>query len=74
MMFTFYFADDLFLLFEPLITMDSIQFANGTDGRKRRKLYDQSYTHQAIIEYYDCFQKVLSENESLPWYCPCATY
>ena len=52
-------TDDLFLIFEPLITMDSIQYANGSDGRQRRKLYDQSYTHQAIIDYYDTFQQVL---------------
>ena len=51
-------TDDLFLLFEPLITMDSIQYANGADGRKRRKMYDQSYSHQAITEYYETFQKV----------------
>ena len=51
-------ADELFLLFEPLITMDSIQYANGTDGRQRRKLFDQSYSHQSIVDYYSTFQRV----------------
>ena len=53
-----FFADDLYMLIEPLITMDSIQYANGADGRKRRKIYDQSYSHQAITEYYETFQRV----------------
>ena len=50
--------DEFFLLFESLMTMDSIQFANGSDGRQRRKVYDQAYTHQAIQQYYEVFQKV----------------
>ena len=53
-----FFADDLYMLIEPLITMDSIQYANGADGRKRRKIYDQSFSHQAITEYYETFQRV----------------
>ncbi len=55
----------MFLLFEPLITMASIQYANDSDGRQRRKLYDQAYSHRAIRDYFDVFRKVVPALERI---------
>ena len=49
--------DGLFLLFEPLITAQSIQFANGADGRQRRQEYDRTFSHDALDSYYSTFNK-----------------
>uniref|UniRef100_A0A0B6YSD6 Cytochrome P450 n=1 Tax=Arion vulgaris TaxID=1028688 RepID=A0A0B6YSD6_9EUPU len=49
---------ELFKTFEPLIGADSIQFANGADGRKRRQQYDRAFAHEKFPIYYDKFQKV----------------
>ncbi|KAK3766075.1 hypothetical protein RRG08_002311 [Elysia crispata] len=46
-----------FKLFEPLIGPASIQFANGEDGRCRRKMYDRAFAHDKFGSYYKSFQK-----------------
>ena len=63
--FFFYFITALFFkLFEPLIGPASIQFANGEDGRCRRKMYDRAFAHDKFGSYYKSFQKVRSFNFS----------
>ncbi|XP_064614142.1 cytochrome P450 20A1-like [Liolophura sinensis] len=57
---------ELFKLLEPLITADSIQFANYEEGRRRRRVYDKAFSHAAISQYYSSFQKV-AEEVSLKW-------
>ena len=52
------FSAELFMLFEPLMTPESIQFANGSDGRGRRKAYDPVYSHESVRQYYDTFYSV----------------
>ena len=49
---------DLFLLFEPLIGKMSIQYANDEDGRERRRNYDVSFSHEAVNDMMDVFNKV----------------
>ncbi|CAH1238385.1 CYP20A1 [Branchiostoma lanceolatum] len=56
----------LFKGFEPLIGSMSIQYANGADGRTRRKLYDPSYGHEAMKHYYSIFQE-LGEEMAKKW-------
>ncbi|XP_035663707.1 cytochrome P450 20A1-like [Branchiostoma floridae] len=51
----------LFKGFEPLIGAKSIQYANGLDGRTRRKLYDPSFGHNAMKYYYSIFQELGQE-------------
>lgn len=52
---------ELFQLFEPLIGPKSIQYANGTDGRARRDLYDKCLTAGAIRKYFLTFQEIADE-------------
>ncbi|XP_064613701.1 cytochrome P450 20A1-like [Liolophura sinensis] len=49
---------ELFKLLEPLITADSIQFANYEEGRRRRRVHDKAFSHAAISQYYSSFQKL----------------
>lgn len=61
--YNFYFAsyfllELLFDAFADLIGQNSIQFANGAEGRKRRQLIDESFSHSAVTYYYDDFVKV----------------
>ncbi|XP_072179123.1 cytochrome P450 20A1-like [Diadema setosum] len=51
----------LFQLFEPLITADSIQYANGADGRKRRDLTDRCFGFQALQNHVAVFNKISRE-------------
>ena len=55
---SFSFAADLFKMFEPLIGKQSIQYANGPGGRKRRQLMDRSFSHEAVKDYYEHFVMV----------------
>ncbi|XP_065836186.1 cytochrome P450 20A1-like [Oscarella lobularis] len=52
---------DLFLLFEPLIGKMSIQYANDEDGRERRRNYDVSFSHEAVNDMMDVFNKLVEE-------------
>ncbi|XP_072027850.1 cytochrome P450 20A1-like [Amphiura filiformis] len=52
---------DLFTLFQPLFGADSIQYANGADGRKRRNLYDKAFSHDAVRYYMGIFNELVSE-------------
>jgi cytochrome P450 family 20 subfamily A len=51
---------DLFKLFEPLIGEQSIQYANQDEGKWRRQNYDVSYSHDAINEMLETFNKVMT--------------
>ncbi|XP_792896.3 cytochrome P450 20A1 [Strongylocentrotus purpuratus] len=51
----------LFKLFEPLITPDSIQYANGGDGRKRRDLTDRCFGFQALQNFIGVFNKITEQ-------------
>ena len=42
-------------MFEPLIGKNSIQYANGPEGRKRRQMMDRSFSHEAVKDYYEHF-------------------
>ena len=52
----------LFKLFEPVIGNQCIQYANGADGKARRKRYDPFFSHRAICENIAVFQKVIIES------------
>jgi cytochrome P450 family 20 subfamily A len=52
---------DLFKLFEPLIGEQSIQYANQDEGKWRRQNYDVSYSHDAINEMLETFNKLAEE-------------
>ncbi|KAK3588054.1 hypothetical protein CHS0354_012100 [Potamilus streckersoni] len=52
---------ELFKLFEPMIGPKCIQYANGSDGRSRRTLYDKALSHDANRNYYQSFQEVANE-------------
>ena len=54
----FLFLEPLFEAFSDLIGHKSIQFANGAEGRKRRHLMDEGFSHTAVAYYYDDFVKV----------------
>ena len=49
----------MFDLFRPLITDNSIQYANYEDGRQRRAVYDPAFQHEALEHYFSVFVKVL---------------
>ncbi|KAL3872161.1 hypothetical protein ACJMK2_040108 [Sinanodonta woodiana] len=52
---------ELFNFFEPLDGPKCIQYANGSDGRNRRAIYDKALSHDAIRKYYQSFQEVADE-------------
>ncbi|CAH1789283.1 unnamed protein product, partial [Owenia fusiformis] len=53
---------ELFRPYEPLFGSNSIAYANGADGRARRKLYDASYGHGIVMNnYLGIFNKVMSQ-------------
>ncbi|XP_070567696.1 cytochrome P450 20A1-like [Ptychodera flava] len=47
----------LFEFLTPLIGDYSIQFANGDDGKRRRKVYDVAFRSKAVKKYLKCFQE-----------------
>ncbi|XP_077869007.1 cytochrome P450 20A1-like [Saccoglossus kowalevskii] len=47
----------LFEFMKPLIGAESIQYASGEDGKRRRHDYDQLFSYDAIKNYYNKFQK-----------------
>nr|XP_006821880.1 PREDICTED: cytochrome P450 20A1-like [Saccoglossus kowalevskii] len=59
----------LFNFVKPLIGPDSIQYANEEDGKRRRHDYDQSFSYDAIKNYYSKFYEatdaVVAKIESL---------
>ncbi|KAM7450025.1 hypothetical protein ABFA07_002135 [Porites harrisoni] len=62
---------DLFKMFEPLIGKQSIQYANGPGGRKRRQLMDRSFSHEAVKDYYEHFVMIAKETaDTLAKYSP----
>ena len=48
----------LFEIFRPLISGDSIQYANFDDGKHRRKVYDPAFQHAAMGRYFHVFVEV----------------
>ena len=53
-----YIVDEVFQMFEPLIGTKCIQYANGAEGRARRKAYDKCLTADSIHKYFGLFQEV----------------
>ncbi|XP_005090891.1 cytochrome P450 20A1 [Aplysia californica] len=49
---------ELFRFIEPLISMQSLQFANGSDGRMRRKAYDRPFSHENLKKHFAEFQTI----------------
>ncbi|WAQ93639.1 CP20A-like protein [Mya arenaria] len=45
----------------PLIGMKCIQYANGQEGRARRRHYDTVFTHEATKKYFLDFQEIADE-------------
>ena len=52
----------LFSNFTELIGTESIQFANGENGQRRRKLHDRSFSHDKLVHKIPMFQEVLCTN------------
>eukprot|EP00794_Sanderia_malayensis_P003260 gene3260-3741_t len=50
-----------FAMFMPLIGENSIQYANGADGRKKRQILDRSFSHAAMSGYAPVFNEVADE-------------
>ncbi|XP_031573133.1 cytochrome P450 20A1-like [Actinia tenebrosa] len=55
---------ELFKLFEPLIGKKSIQYKNGPKGRQLRQVTDRSFSHEAVMNYYDCILETAKEMEA----------
>ncbi|ELU05646.1 hypothetical protein CAPTEDRAFT_145552, partial [Capitella teleta] len=51
----------LFEFLEPLITANSIQFANGAEGRMRHSAYMRSFGDSMVKNYYPMLQKFASD-------------
>ncbi|CAH1789282.1 unnamed protein product [Owenia fusiformis] len=58
---------ELFRPYEPLFGSNSIAYANGADGRARRKLYDASYGHGIVMNNYLGIFNKLSNEVSAKW-------
>ncbi|XP_071812069.1 cytochrome P450 20A1-like [Apostichopus japonicus] len=52
---------ELFRLFEPLMGPESIQFANGFEGHRRRKLTDPSWSHDMLRHFCESFNELGEE-------------
>ena len=52
------FSAALFANFLPLLSSSSIQYTNGEEGRRRRRLHDSVYTHAYLVHYYETLQNV----------------
>ncbi|XP_041367127.1 cytochrome P450 20A1-like [Gigantopelta aegis] len=55
---------ELFNIFLPILGEQSIQYANGTVGRKRRQAMDQTFSHDQLSLYYDGLQKIANDIET----------
>ncbi|XP_070565178.1 cytochrome P450 20A1-like [Ptychodera flava] len=53
--------DDLYEFAKPFIGADNMQFANGEDAKRRRKLHDVSFQYEAVARYYKCYQEMADE-------------
>ncbi|KAK7476467.1 hypothetical protein BaRGS_00032302 [Batillaria attramentaria] len=51
----------LFEMFTPLLTKHSISYANGEDGRSRRRDYDRTFDFNNLSIYYEGLQEVAYE-------------
>ena len=51
----------LFSLLEPFIGPESLQYANGDDGKSRRKAYDRTMSHKAVVSYIKDFENCALE-------------
>ncbi|XP_072043260.1 cytochrome P450 20A1-like [Amphiura filiformis] len=52
---------ELFVAFQPLLGENSIMYANGANGKKRRNLYAKAFSHRAVGYYMETFSEVASE-------------
>lgn len=61
---------ELFKVYEPVVSPESIQYANGIEGRKRRKLTDPSWGHEQLNHFSATFnelgEEVVKKLTSLP--------
>ena len=55
---SFSLSAELFELFIPVVGSKNIQFANGQEGRARRRLHDTCFAHGAVCNMIPTFQKV----------------
>ncbi|XP_035826942.1 cytochrome P450 20A1-like [Aplysia californica] len=49
---------ELFLSFKVLSGSSSLQYANGSEGRRRRKAYDRPFSHENLKKYFPEFQEI----------------
>ncbi|XP_005090890.1 cytochrome P450 20A1 [Aplysia californica] len=49
---------ELFKSFEGLLGSSSLMYANGSEGRRRRKTYDRMFSHESLKKYLSEFQEV----------------
>ena len=52
---------ELFALFLPLNTVDSIQYANGPEGQVRHVAYSRCFSETAMEKYYSVIQQTTNE-------------
>ncbi|KAH3717277.1 cytochrome P450 20A1-like [Dreissena polymorpha] len=52
---------EMFDLFMPLLGARSLEYANGDDGKSRRKVYDRVFTHGSIRKYIEPFQEAADD-------------
>ena len=57
-------------IFRPLITSESIEFANYEEGRSRRRQYDPAFQHKAIRTYFNVFVEV-RDSGTIVGVCTC---
>lgn len=53
------YTDEQFKFFEPLLGGKSLTYKNGLEARKKRQLVDRSFSHDAVMNYYEQFTQVL---------------
>ena len=54
-------AESLFEAFSPLIGTNSIQYANGNEGKQRYKVFAKSFNRQALASYDELLFKVIDD-------------
>lgn len=50
-----------FKFFEPLLGRKSLTYKNGLEARKKRQLVDRSFSHDAVMNYYEHFTQIAKE-------------
>ncbi|XP_005090341.1 cytochrome P450 20A1 [Aplysia californica] len=55
---------NLFWFFEPLFGSQSLQFANGPEARRRRKIYGRPFSHESLKKYFPKFEEIAAMVET----------